>query len=511
MGPGGLITHRLARGLAWGLVGAVVFVPLIALVVLGVERLPTVVELAGKRTSGLLLRSVTLALASTAVAMILGGAAAISVETLHVAAGARRWLRSLAVLPVLLPPYYQVAAWRPVLDPWLTASAVTRTAITVGLLGVALAPAFFFFASHGLRQLSADVVESAIVHGCSRRQLVFGVIIPLIRPALLTGATLVFLMALLNYEVPVLLFLNVYPDEILVTYQSTADVGAAAVSALPLVLVSVGVVLVFGRLFGGLSWTVLPTARRATSQLSLGSFSWIGSAGFLALFAGVPIGRLVTLAWGDGIFSVAGRVLLLYGPELMLSLATSIGAALFAVLLAFGVVDRSGLAPRFLGGIIWAPLAVPGALLGAALIRVYNAPVVDLVYGSPVILIVAAVARFFPVAYYALAAHLRSVPQEYWEHADLTPCSECERLFKVTVPLAWPGITLAISVFLLLQIGELAAAVLVAPPGARPVALIVYSLLHYNNDLEVPAMLCLLQLVAVLVVIALLQVVRRRG
>ena len=66
MGPGGLITHRLARGLAWGLVGAVVFVPLIALVVLGVERLPTVVELAGKRTSGLLLRSVTLALASTA-------------------------------------------------------------------------------------------------------------------------------------------------------------------------------------------------------------------------------------------------------------------------------------------------------------------------------------------------------------------------------------------------------------------------------------------------------------
>src|SRR5206468_10105068 len=91
----------------------------------------------------------------------------------------------------------------------------------------------------------------------------------------------------------------------------------------------------------------------------------------------------------------------------------------------------------------WAPFAVPGAVLAAGLIRLYDSPVLDRVYGSAGILVIAGAARLFPIAFHALAAHLRAVPRDLWEAAALARLPAARWLRRVYLPLAAPGLGLA--------------------------------------------------------------------
>jgi iron(III) transport system permease protein len=228
-------------------------------------------------------------------------------------------------------------------------------------------------------------------------------------------------------------------------------------------------------------------------------------AAFAALVVGLPVARLLWMA-GPRAF---GQALDLYGAELLEGVPVTLGSAALATALAALALGRSGRPSTLAAMLAWIPLAVPGTALGAALIETYNRPGLEAVYGSRWILVIAAVARFFPIAYFSLAAHLRTIPGELWEATDLAGLSRARWLARVYLPLAGPGLALAASAVTIFQSGEVAAAVLLAPPGHRPVPVAIASELHYNVNLDVPAALCLFQSAVVLMMIGAIRIPAR--
>jgi ABC-type spermidine/putrescine transport system permease subunit I len=101
------------------------------------------------------------------------------------------------------------------------------------------------------------------------------------------------------------------------------------------------------------------------------------------------------------------------------------------------------------------------------------------------------------------------VPGDLWDAADLAAAPASLRLSRVYLPLAIPGLALAAIGVAIFQAGELEASILVAPPGCEPVSRFIASQLHYNVDLDVPAALCLFQVAAVLIVVALIRFAAR--
>jgi iron(III) transport system permease protein len=499
---------RAARITGWLLAGLVVYLPLTALLlesfsIDGRASLDHYRQAVSGGMALLFLRSAAIASGATAIALVLGTLLAYLLETrLPVLSPL---LRVAALSPLLLPPYMQVAVWRPLLAGGLFRDELPRLLAAIGLLGFSYSPLIFFFASQGIRSIPREVLEAARLAPVPAPLRALRITLPLAGGAIAVGAALVFVLSFLEQETPALFLVNGYPTYLSLSVPRGAGVVFAA--ALPAMLLLLLLIMAAGRLARRRGFALTAAASpRAERRPGRGLLTLLFLALTLGLLVGFPLFRLFLMAGSLERFSEAFQ---LYGRAILYGLPIHLGVAAAAVLLAGLTLPWSGNPSTAARALAWLPFMVPGTALGAGLIEVYNRPVLEAVYGSRWILVVAGTARLFPIAYHALAAHLRTVPSDLWDAARLVPMPAPARLARVYLPLAGPGLALALGAVVLLQSGELAAAILVAPPGERPVSVVISSELHYNVNLEVPAALCLLQVATVLLLLGAIYLLGR--
>ena len=160
----------------------------------------------------------------------------------------RRLLLFLFLLPLLVPPYVTAVAWfdllgkggllSPLLGPALTSAA---TDLLFGLPGCVLVlstvylPIPMLLALFFLQTVNPRLEEAARLSARWPRVLA-GVTLPLILPALLAAALLVFLLSLGEFSVPNYLRFPVFPTESFTRFSAFYDFAGATASALPLAL-----------------------------------------------------------------------------------------------------------------------------------------------------------------------------------------------------------------------------------------------------------------------------------
>jgi iron(III) transport system permease protein len=490
--------QRVVSLLGWTAVGALSLLPAAVLLGQSLVRdgelsLAAYGRLMDARVAGLFVRSGALGLLATAVALGLGGAAAAIIETRQ--ASCRTLLRATAITPLLLPPFVQVLAW----ERLLPAGSLRLSLLAGGLLlGIAFSPLGFFFVSQGLRSVSAELVDAARV-SLPRLALWRRVILPLASPSIGAGAALIFVLAFLNFEIPDLLELAAYPVEITLA-ESAGDPGAAFALASP------GILLVGCALWALYRWSrgrgFAISGRETASSLRCGRpgmLEWC----FLALWWGGAV-LLPVFALGSqvGGWEVARKAYLDSRRELFLGTLLPLGSAALAVALAGLLASRGP--PGRLSLLLWAPFALPGALLGFAVLSIWNRQFLDVVYDTPLLVVAGGAARFFPLAYFAVAAHRRSLQPELWEAHDLVgggAAGAARRTLRLWWPLSAPGLTLGLAAVFLIQSGELPLALELQHPSLTPLTVRIYGLIHFYREGEAAA-LCLFQLAAALAVSA---------
>jgi iron(III) transport system permease protein len=448
----------------------------------------------------LLARTARLAAEATAIALGLGGLAGVVLERREVRC--RPALRAACLMPLLLPPVFQVAAWERI---GLAMGAPFRCEPVAALvLGLSYAPIAFYFASEAVRGIPLELVDAARV--CMRPWSVrLRVILPLLLPHLAVAGALVMTLSLLNYEVPRLLDVTTYAVLVSVNYGALEDPGLAFAAALPLLLLAALVLAGAGAWAGRRGFAL--SGRESPESLAPegrpGAAGWLGLGSFFALSLVLPLAVLATLAWPPRAYVTAW---LTDWEKVVAGAAVAAASGAFCAAWAFGVLVPPRGRPA--SALAWIPAAVPGALVGFALVRLGQSGPLSWIYGRSPILVVAMAARFFPVAYAVLGAHVRSVPADQWEAADLVR-GAWARWVRVRLGLASRGVVVGAVAVALLSLGELPATLLLAPPGAEPVIVRIYNLLHYDPERSALAALCMYQVAAGLCVVSALLLVRR--
>jgi ABC-type Fe3+ transport system permease subunit len=144
-------------------------------------------------------------------------------------------------------------------------------------------------------------------------------------------------------------------------------------------------------------------------------------------------------------------------------------------------------------------LTIPGPLIGIATIRLLNQPPDSLLsfvaplYDSHVPTWLVQTIRALPLVTLILWAALASIPRSMLDAAVLDGAGWWRRLFRIALPQRWPAVAAAWLVGLAIAIGELAATVLVVPPGrSTAITVRIFQLLHYGVDDRVAAISLLL-------------------
>lgn len=447
-------------------------------------------------SSALWWRSVGVACVAALVAMTAGGALGWALT--RSPRRLRPALLAAAPLSLLMPPYLAAMAWARLLSPaspvvGAPGSVLPESLPAWGVAGAVLggwtAPLVALPLAAALPALDGAAAESArLLLGPWRRLRWW---CAALRAPILGGGALAFCLAATNLAAPLVLRADVYPLEVFTRF-SVYDLRGAASATLPLIALGVAALTLRAALVGRAPTAMVGPRWRPDTAPGRPAAAAL-AVGLLGVLVVLP---LVALARDVEDLGQLRRALATAGDELFVTLRVAALSAVVLALLGFavaGALRRRG--PRtaaVLGLLLLVPLALPGAAVGLGLQRLAALGVLPhAVADGPVMLVLAATARYLPLATLPALAALDRVDPRLDEAARLSGMSAPTRWLRVRLPLAAPDVAAVLVVGFAFAAGELAAAVLVEPPGTTTLAVRLATLLHFGEDGLVAA-LCLL-------------------
>jgi iron(III) transport system permease protein len=393
------------------------------------------------------------------------------------------------------------------------------TRLSVGaVMGGCLFPIIALAVASAFRRTDKRIFESArIAQGTPG---VFRIAAHVLVPPALGAALLVFAVTLTEFAVPQLLRVRTVGEAVYERIQE-GDLATAAALGLPLLPLVVAA--------GGLGAFVLMRSRLASLAGLEGEVpkftgrraGWAAnfSAGLMTLCAVIPaiLLPLTSLVWlvvtaklppasvigSHKVLRASGFLESLRGAwdlareDAIRTVLLAAFAASFATILAIvlaRMTSRFGWGPVL--GVAGAGLAVPAPIVGLGLVVLWNHGWSALVYQGPIIVILAWLARFLPVAIFLAQGALARVPLELEFAAALAGRKPLERLLSIVLPNAAPGLVAAWLAIYVLSATEFSATLLVSPPGHSLLAPSVVNLMRRGQDPEIAA--CQVLLLAVI-------------
>ncbi len=384
---------------------------------------------------------------------------------------------------------------------------------TIWILSLLLWPITLLTTLAGWRRLEAAQFECE--PALTGRKLLRWLLIPVARGELALAAVLTFVLALNNFAVPAILQTKVLPDEMWVRFNTQFDALGALKLSVPLVIAPVLLLAWVSR--HGVTW---PRVQGAVSAAlfgrQLGRAGRIGS-GMVAisvcgLAAVLPVVQIVlaTRTWAELSGAVEASRSAIANSFWLAAVAATlvISAALILNLCSSrGHEARTNRMRRLTSAATltsWLAFFIPGVLLGIALIKIFNRPVLVTFYQSVGICLLALAIRYFALAWTAARYAVAGVDSNLTDAAKLEGASRWQLFRYVIWPQIAPQAFAAWYVIYLLCLWDVESIVLVQPPGGETLALKIFNLLHYGYAAQVNA-LCLVLLgiaVAPLVIVA---------
>jgi iron(III) transport system permease protein len=414
----------------------------------------------------------------------------------------RRAFTVLLAVPLLIPPYVIAVAWFAVIGAggWISRSltpAISEhlSSAFFGLYGCTFVPIVILLTIAYLGAVNPRLEAAGRLvsdwPGVLRR-----ITLPLIAPAILFAAVLVFLLTLGEVGVPTYLRYPVYPVETLTQFAAFYDFSAATAAAIPLLIVTLAMLaLEYGMLHKQVSELANVTFDAARAQIRLGRWSFPLLAVILVwvlITVVLPLAALISeapsLADYVEAFSRASDSIL---RSFVFSV---IGASLLTALGFFWgyiVHDRTLPFWRGIDALALFLFTLPGTVIGIGLISLWNTPMTNLVYRTPAIIILGYLAQYAVLPTRMTSGILERIPPSLERAARLCGADWFMTLRHIVVPLAGRGLIAVWIVSYVFCLRDLGISMVVYPPGSDTLPVRILTLMA-NGAPSLIAALCVI-------------------
>ncbi|WP_244489013.1 ABC transporter permease [Devosia sp. Root635] len=476
-----------------------------------------------------LANTLTVAAGAIAIAMVIGTPLAWLLSRTDMFA--RRWFATALIVPYMLPAWTFALAWTTLFKNrtvggqpgWLEALgfappdwlAYGRVPITI-ILALHYTPFIILLFGSALRRFDSQLEDSARILGARSYQVAWQIILPLMRPALLSAIILIFAKCLGEFGVPYVLGLPV-KFEVLSTslFRNIASrqTGVGAVIAGSIMLIGVVTLMIDAKLVREARRFVTIGSKGTMNRLSrLGAWRWpltLFAAAIFVLSVCMPILTLVlstvmrqpanfaldnfTLDYwiGSDLETVALRTGILLSPDLWAAAwntlwivgSASITSGIFGLLVGY-VVVRTPFRPlsTFLRQVTFLPYLVPGIAFAAAylsLFAVARGPVPAL-YGTVWILILALMADQMPYASRAGISAMMQLGKDPEEAAQIAGAGWFRRMVSVVIPIQKGSLVTGVLLPFISGIKGLSLFVILAVPSTDVLTTFSLRLVDYH-------------------------------
>lgn len=367
--------------------------------------------------------------------------------------------------------------------------------------GVYYAPYAYIFLHSALMLVHPDLEESAAVHGGALPQILRIVSFPLVKPALIGAALLVFVMIAEDFPVPQILGgpVGIETLSMRIYYMMTRiPAHPNQASALSVVLTIAVWVLVYTqrRVLSAGDYRTITGKGLPQRPVELGAWRW-PAAGFIALYAliaiGLPIWALLQGSLRANLFvpdastffdvsqfslrhliGAASSTAVQEGllNSLKTAAATAVIGCAFFFAMAYAINRSDVPGRRWLEYIAMVPLALPAIVLALGILWTWVAVPLP-VYGSIAILIIAFLARFTPQGYRGISSSIGQIHDDLESAAMVAGASRMQTMRLITLPLVRGGIVATAFLLFVLSIREVAASLFLYTTRTRVLSIVL--------------------------------------
>jgi iron(III) transport system permease protein len=355
-------------------------------------------------------------------------------------------------------------------------------------------PYVYTLARAALAEQAPEFLESARGLGRSRGAILFGVTLPLARPALAAGTALACMEALADFGTVATFGFRTLTEAIYRVWHGMFD-RTAATQLASLLLVLAGSLLALERLSRGRArFTQGRRLTRPPTRLHLGRGRALGAtllcAGTLGLAFGLPVGQLTVWALeAASLDSAPEGFVRALTQSLALAGGAAIAVAAVALLLAYArrrqptpfvvaATRAAGLGYALPGAVIAVgvllPLAWLDRTLAEAVAWLTGVSPGLLVTGSVAGLLFAYLVRFLAVGAQSVEASLARIPRSLDEAARSLGARGWRTLRAIHLPLARRGLLAALTLVFVDVMKELPATLLLRPFGLETLAVVIW-------------------------------------
>jgi len=385
-------------------------------------------------------------------------------------------------------------------------------------------PFVFINTASVLDNMDSSLEDAANMLGASKWKTALKITLPLVAPAIISGAILSFLEALALFGVPAVLGMSrgifTLTTQIYQLFHYPPQYQQGAALAIPLVVIT-GVLLIFQYLYLGKKQFVLISGKTTQPTIiKLGKAKW-PVVGYCVLVVSlaviVPYFMLLFISlskvWG---VPLTLSNLTLHNFEFILfhyrlsqksflnSFFLAFLAATIAVFLALIVViynkRTENVGRSFLHFMMILPFAIPGVAMAVAFLWAYIRPPFML-YGTIWILLAAYVARRIPLAYMACSDGLTQIHLELEESARIIGASWFRSIMNITVPLLKISLVSGWILIFISSFREISASILLYSTDNEVIAVTIFALFE-EGEFEALAALSILVLLITLIFVA---------
>jgi iron(III) transport system permease protein len=484
--------------------------------------------------------SLIYAAGTAALTFLIGGFVAWAVERTDAPGGAL--LHNLALLSFAIPGLLMAMAWIFVLSPNIggmnallkSAFGLTSAPFNIYSMGGmiwALSSHYFPLAylalGPALRTLDVRMEEAGLMSGGRYWQVLPKITLPLLRPAILSGLLLLFIMGLSSYEVPRVIGrparIDVFTTQIQsATTTAPPEFGVASALSLTLLVVCLIAVYFYRRATRNAEAfaTITGKGYRPT-RIELGRWRWPVSIAICVVFLlalGLP---LLTLTWQSFFRNLSQpfmgspppatlenyRYILRY-PIFLGAVRTSVVVSAMAATVVVGLtLVMAWMARRSASRFAWlldalasAPIAIPSVIVGASILFTYLVIPIG-VYDTIWILLIAYVTLSLPYGMRFASSGITQIHRELEEAAATSGAATGQIITRVILPLILPFLLAAWIYVFVLSVRELGASIFLVGPGTNVLGTISLTMWEEGGSYGAVSALGVLQILPLLIIV----------
>lgn len=439
----------------------------------------------------------------------------------------RHQLRTLFMLPYIIPPYIGAIAWIDLANPnvgLLNRLLGTPLLDIYSLSGMIWVLGLFFYTyvllavSTALENLDPCLEESARMCGASPLRTAWDIALPLVKPAVLSAAFLVFLAAAAAFGVPYLIGGGrQIPVLTSVIYEKVRTGGMngifeASNLSLPLLLLGAVALYALDRSGRGQQFAVVGGRGQRTSQVDLGRWKGVAVAActlLLCVIVLMPLAAIVvssflaipgrfdslSLLHYREVFSGQFRLGHALGNSFLLAGSAALIACLIGGLTGFWRARSPSRSFRLLDFCLSLSYATPGIIIALGLILTFSRGLrlTDTLW----ILLIAYFAKYASFVVRTVRPATQQIDPSLAEAARMCGARPMRRLFTIWLPMLAPALIAGWFLVFMPAFSELTMSILLVGIDTDTIGTIIFRLQDYVNPDAAPVVALLVVLLVI--------------